>query len=109
MRAAELPAPDLQVPLGVDDDGYPAGIVDFYWEEFGVVGEADGLVKYDEDEHPLSLRAEKLRQEALEALNFIVVRWTWDDIWRRPDWVMMRLRRAMKAGARTATSVGPRP
>jgi hypothetical protein len=99
MRAADLPRPEPQVALGIDRHGYPVGIVDFYWEEFGVVGEADGLIKYD-DEERLSLRAEKLRQEALEALGFIVVRWTWDDIWRRPDWVMMRLRRAMAAGAR---------
>jgi hypothetical protein len=92
-----LPTPELQVPLG--DKNWPAGIVDFYWEEFGVVGEADGLLKYD-DEQQLSLRAEKLRQEALEALGFIVVRWTWEDIWRRPEWVAHRLRSAFREGAR---------
>jgi hypothetical protein len=93
-----LPAPEVQVPLGPDD--YPVGIVDFYWEEFGVVGEADGLMKYDGEDNRLSLRAEKLRQEALEALGFIVVRWNWEDIWRRPDWVAGRLRTAFREGAR---------
>jgi very-short-patch-repair endonuclease len=93
-----LPAPQLQVSLG---DASRVGIVDFYWEEFGVVGEADGLMKYDEQ--PEALRAEKLRQEALESLGFIVVRWTWDDIWRRPDWVEARLRRAFKQGTRRRT------
>jgi very-short-patch-repair endonuclease len=68
-----------------------------------VIGEADGLLKYD-DARPLSLRAEKLRQEALEARGYIVVRWTWDDIWRRPDWVVSRLRRAMAEGARRRTA-----
>jgi hypothetical protein len=97
-RDMGLPAPQLQVSLG---DASRVGIVDFYWEEFGVVGEADGLMKYDEQ--PEALRAEKLRQEALESLGFIVVRWTWDDIWRRPDWVEARLRRAFKQGTRRRT------
>lgn len=93
-----LPAPELQVALAYDEFGNPRIIVDFYWEEFGVVGEADGLLKYDDEDERLSLRAEKLRQEELEALGYIVVRWTWDHIWRRPDWVAMRLRRAMALG-----------
>lgn len=95
-----LPAPDLQVVLIRDELGNPKTIVDFYWEEFGVVGEADGLLKYDDEDTRLSLRAEKLRQEELEAVGYVVVRWTWDDIWRRPEWVAMRIRRAMTEGAR---------
>jgi len=92
-----LPAPTLQVPLSSAGD--LVGIVDFYWEEFGVVGEADGLLKYDD---PTALRAEKLRQEALEALGYVVIRWTWEDIWRRPDWVVARIRAAFrKAAARS--------
>jgi len=87
----DLPAPELQVPLG--DPGFPVGIVDFFWEKFRLVGEADGLFKYDGG--PEALRAEKLRQEALEALGYVVVRWTWDDVWRRPEWVITRLRRRM--------------
>jgi very-short-patch-repair endonuclease len=93
-----LPAPELQYPLG--DPDRPTAIVDFFWEEFGVVGEADGLLKYDDEEERLSLREEKLRQEAIEEMGFIVVRWTWDDIWRRPDWVERRLRNAFREGAR---------
>lgn len=102
---AGLPAPDLQRPIG--DPQWPVGIVDFSWEEFGVIGEADGLMKYDasnDDDLSNPLRAEKLRQEALEALGYIVVRWTWDDIWRRPDWVVARLQRAMREGARRRTA-----
>lgn len=92
-----LPPPRLQVPL--PDEEHPTGVVDFYWDDYGVVGEADGLLKYD-DEQGLSLRLEKLRQEALEALGYIVVRWTWEDIWRRPEWVAQRLRNAFREGAR---------
>jgi len=99
-----LPAPEPQVTLVWDDFGNPKYIVDFLWEEFGVVGEADGLLKYDDEEERLSLRLEKLRQEELEALGYIVVRWTWDDIWRRPEWVVARIRRAMAEGARRRTA-----
>jgi hypothetical protein len=100
-REMGLPTPELQVVLMRDEWGNPTVIVDFYWEEFGVVGEADGLLKYD-DEGATSLRNEKLRQEKIEGLGLIVVRWTWEDIWRRPDWVAMRLRRAFAAGRRVA-------
>ena len=89
-----LPRPALQVPLPSVHD--LVGIVDFYWEEYGVIGEADGLLKYDD---PAALRAEKLRQEALEALGYIVVRWTWEDIWRRPEWVVARIRAAFRKAA----------
>lgn len=97
-----LPRPELQVVLVRDELGNPKTIVDFYWEEFRVVGEADGLLKYDDEDERLSLRDEKLRQEELEALGHIVVRWGWNDIWRRPEWVAMRLRRAFASRRRAA-------
>ena len=101
-----LPPPELQLAVAWDEFGDPTIIVDFCWPEFGVVGEADGLLKYDQELDPerVSLRAEKLRQEAIEALDYIVVRWTWDDIWRRPEWVVARIRRAMAEGARRRTA-----
>lgn len=101
-REMGLPAPEPQVTVVWDELGNPRIVVDFLWPEFGVVGEADGLIKYDEELDPrkVSLRAEKLRQEEIEALGYVVVRWTWDDIWRRPEWVAMRLRIAFAEGAR---------
>jgi hypothetical protein len=100
MQQYGVPAPRLQVRIGQP----LVGIVDFLWEEFGVIGEADGLLKYDD---PNALRAEKLRQEALECLGYVVVPWTWNDIWRRPEWVMARLGAAMSG--RTPASAGSRP
>jgi hypothetical protein len=97
-----LPAPEPQVTLLRDEFGNPKTIVDFYWEQFRVVGEADGLLKYDDEDERRSLREEKLRQEELEASGFIVVRWGWNDIWRRPEWVARRLRRAFAARRRAA-------
>jgi len=98
-QAMGLFPPEPQVTVAWDEWGNPRIIVDFLWPEFGVVGEADGLLKYDDPER-LSLREEKLRQEELEALGYIVVRWTWEDIWRRPEWVGHRLRDAMTRGSR---------
>jgi hypothetical protein len=100
-----LPPPELQVTLAWDERGNPRIIVDFYWPEYGVVGEADGLLKYDVDpDAPNPLRTEKLRQEELEGMGYIVVRWTWEQIWRQPEWVASRLRSAFREGARRRTA-----
>ena len=99
-RDISLPPPELQVTLARDEWGNPRITVDFFWPDFGVVGEADGLLKYGNDDQGLALRNEKLRQEEIEAMGFVVVRWTWDDIWRRPDWVAARIRNAFGEAAR---------
>jgi len=65
----ECPEPQQLVR---DQGGQPVGRVDFGWAELGVVGEADGLGKYAEHE---VLTAEKIRQESLEQLGLVVVRW----------------------------------
>jgi predicted transcriptional regulator of viral defense system len=49
------------------------GRADFYWEQFGLVGEADGREKYDGDE----LYREKLRQDAMLSAGLLVIRWGW--------------------------------
>lgn len=96
----DLPTPELQTEIVL-----PSGQqtrVDFYWEGAGVIGEADGLGKYTE---PDVLRAEKLRQEQLEARGFVVVRFTWADIVLRPAHTAGRFRAAIARGsARTVAS-----
>jgi hypothetical protein len=77
-----IPLPRCQVPI-VDDRGDLIGIVDFYWPEFGVIGEADGRLKYRRtldglDPKPTTLLDEKYRQELLED-HAVVVRWGWSD------------------------------
>jgi len=76
IAAHDLPLPRLQVSLG-NLAGDFVGRVDFYWAEFGVVGEADGQLKYTTG--PV-LIAEKQRQERLERIGLIVVRWDWSDL-----------------------------
>jgi len=67
-----LPVPQLQRPL-YTDDGWPVARVDFYWEEFGLVGEADGAIKYVDEQ---ALFREKQRRDAIEE-RCHVIRWTW--------------------------------
>jgi uncharacterized protein DUF559 len=71
-----LPPPILQAIIG----GYEE--VDFLWPKYRVVGEADGLSKYTSVE---DLRHEKLRQDGISQLGFTMVRWTWSEVYRRPD------------------------
>lgn len=86
-----LPEPDLQVRIGNGWGGFVAR-VDFYWDQFGVVGEADGAMKYDGTD-PTPLHREKKRQEVLEQdLELPVVRWGTSDL-RDFGTVAARLRR----------------
>lgn len=83
----ELPAPE---PQFVIDAGGPTPYrLDFYWKEQRVVGEADGMTKYDDVE---VLRAEKVRQERLERLGLEVVRWNWREMLVETDETIARLR-----------------
>jgi hypothetical protein len=80
-----LPEPRLQVPF-YDDEGL-IGIVDMYWDELGVIGEADGLLKYRTG---ADLVAEKYREDRLRRKK-PVVRWGWSQMWNAPwtiaEWV----------------------
>lgn len=82
-----LPAPDLQVVIG-------RWRVDFLWGD--IVGEFDGRIKYGRLLRPGqtpgdAVYEEKLREDALRALGFRVVRWTWADL-ARPEQLVTRLR-----------------
>ncbi len=52
------------------------------------MGEADGLGKYVDAD---VLRAEKMREERFAQLGYTVVRWTWAEVFRRPDAVAWRV------------------
>lgn len=86
-----LPLPAMQVLIRTEfGDVYP----DFLWAQARVIGEADGLVKY---QTPDALHREKLRQEALEALGYLVIRWTYREMRRNPGAVMARIAAALAA------------
>ena len=97
-----LPRPATQVEIR---EAYGAFVarVDFYWDEFGVVGEADGRIKYESRD---VLFAEKQRQEVLENLGLVVVRWGWDDV--RNGTLPARIARALRRGERLKRLALPR-
>ncbi|MFM7211917.1 MAG: DUF559 domain-containing protein, partial [Actinomycetota bacterium] len=73
------------------------GYADMAWPDHKVIGEADGLLKYQDRS---DLIAEKAREDRLRAQGWIVVRWTWDEMLRRPHVVIARIVRAMDIAAR---------
>jgi hypothetical protein len=92
-----LPPPELNVWIP-DADGRPVARVDMLWRQYRTIGEADGAVKYGEDE-PASLFLEKLREDTLRDLRYEVVRWTWWDVEKTPGSVGGRVRRAFGRAA----------
>jgi very-short-patch-repair endonuclease len=74
--------------------------VDFLWDDVRVVGEADGLGKYEPSGARTTrdiVRAEKRREEQLADAGFEVVRWGWEDA-RNPPRLARRLRAAFERG-----------
>ncbi len=105
LRWLALPTPDLQTTL-CDRNGVFLGRADFYWDEFGVAGEADGRLKYEDRD---VLTAEKLRQEALEDPGVAIVRWGWRDAQYRPRPLGDRIVQAFERGRRRDRSGFPPP
>ncbi len=84
--------PHSQVQIR-DEWGALVGRVDFLVGE-RVVVEFDGLVKYAGADGRDALAAEKRREDALRALGYVVVRFTWADL-DRPEHVARLIRRAL--------------
>ncbi len=82
---AGLPAPELQVAF-YDKQGR-IGIVDFWWPDYQLIGEFDGVSKYVRDEFTggrdtaTVVVAEKVREDRLRALGHAVARWGWSVAW----------------------------
>jgi hypothetical protein len=87
MHEAGFPRPVLQHRFD-DADGL-AGIVDFWWPEYQLIGEFDGVSKYVREEitHGTDITQivldEKWREDRLRALGPRLTRWGWDDAWPR--------------------------
>jgi len=84
--------------------------VDFAWPHLGVVGEFDGRVKYGRDLAPDQdptevLWDEKVREDLLRELGWLVVRWTWADL-RHPEEWLARLVRALEGGRHQPAPAG---
>ena len=97
MHRASLPAPEPQVSIH-DERGRFVARVDFAWLEHGVVGEADGRIKYRDGDVVRVIEAEKERQSRLEALGLVVVRWGWRDLQGPEPRMVERVREALQRG-----------
>lgn len=86
-----LPIPEPQV-LVCDRHGRPVARVDAWWDGIAVVGEVDGLVKYqvrpdgDPRDVQRALVAEKKREDAVRALGIHVARWGVSDLRDEVQW-----------------------
>ncbi len=92
-----LPAPMIQV---VFVSGGRRIRTDFFWSESDVIGEADGLGKYLDDDGrgtAEAIRDEKDREQRLLELNHEIVRWGWPEV-RKPQVLEARLRSAFARG-----------
>ncbi|WP_067849205.1 hypothetical protein [Nocardia lijiangensis] len=109
IQAAGLPTPELQARI-ITPDGMVIARVDFLFPELGVIGEFDGLMKYraaHRGPHTADdvVVAEKVREDALRARGWLVIRWTWAELDASDTPWLTRLARA--AGlARPARRIG---
>lgn len=89
-----LPAPELQVVI-LGQDGRRIARVDFFWRECCVVGEADGLLKYQSGADAIAelKRDRLLREQGLDVIHF-----TWEELFREPERVVGRIHAAFRRG-----------
>lgn len=102
IHAAGLPAPELQVDI-TDELGRFVARADFVFDEHRTIGEFDGRMKYRVANAGPDLErvvwAEKRREDALRALGYEVVRFTWDDLERAPRELRQRFLAAFARAA----------
>lgn len=89
LRFTSLPPALSQVWLG---ETFPEVRVDLLIPGLGVVGEGDGRLKYTD---PRALWEEKKRQERVEELGFVVVRFDWQEATMHPRRLAKRFEAAV--------------
>lgn len=97
-----VPTPELQHPIRVN--GVVLAWSDFAWEDYGVLGEFDGISKYGDYARPGEapsdvLVREKAREDRLREQGWLVVRWVWSDL-SDPEALCARINHALATGAR---------
>lgn len=97
-----IPAPALQVEFR-DSSGALLGIVDFFWEQYGVIGEFDGKVKYSKFLRPGetaedAMFREKQREDRIRAATgYLFFRMVHSDL-STPARTAQRLRETLQRG-----------
>ncbi|MYR08570.1 hypothetical protein GTV32_20660 [Gordonia sp. SID5947] len=99
----DIPEPEIQHVIH-DECGRFVARVDFLIAGC-VVGEMDGRAKYRSATYGRDveevLYEEKVREDALRALGYVVVRWSWADL-RHPERLHAKILRALELAARLA-------
>jgi hypothetical protein len=91
-----LPPPELQVVI-LGEGGSKIARVDFFWRDYGVVAEADGLLKYQAGTDAIAelKRDRLLREQGLDVIHF-----TWEELFTEPARVAQRIRAAFDRARR---------
>lgn len=103
IASSNLPEPAIARTLvGASGTAYT---VDFLWDEYRVIGEADGTGKYGDDPVTVRarLRAERRRQRDLEDAGWTFVRWESTEPWQA---IIARIRRTLLSHGWTPASLG---
>jgi len=96
--------PELQYPV-YDQRGRLLGLSDFAWPKFGVLGEFDGRVKYDQLRRPGEspedvVFREKQREDRMrEATGWLMIRIVWADL-QAPEQLAQRVLTQLDRGRR---------
>ena len=94
VRTAGLPEPVRQFDAG--DEETWIGRADVAYPPARLLIELDSLLHHSSK---LDREADDARDRKLEAAGWRVVRFTWDDLVARPDWVVAELRRLLDSAA----------
>jgi very-short-patch-repair endonuclease len=81
----------LQLQL-FDRDGSCFARLDMAWPSRRLAVEADGRERHDK---PEALYRDRRRQNDVELAGWTVLRFTWNDVMRHPNWVVAQVRRAL--------------
>jgi very-short-patch-repair endonuclease len=102
MREAGLPEPELQVEIYDELERF-VGRGDFVFPRQQTIAECDGRRKYRAANAEKAIEdvvwEEKRREDALRALGWEVVRFTWADLERSPRWLRRMILSAFKRAA----------
>jgi very-short-patch-repair endonuclease len=88
-----IESPELQVSIPGPSFRFS---VDFCWPKYGVVAEADGAIKYAD---PLKAIKQFERDQLLRDVGYMVIHFTWRELFAKPQAVIARIRRAFAAPA----------
>ena len=99
LRAAGLGGWSANVRVA-DEDGL-IGFADLLFDDVRLVVEIDGRAYHSDDDR---FQRDRVRQNRLVMAGYTVLRFTWDDVVRRPEAVLTQIRSAVSALSATAVA-----